>query len=103
MGTDRREKCGLAAEIMSIALIISSIMLSVLISLYVIKLYVVRAKGQDANVNKLRMSAGDDEKKDTKKTSKNDRNRPKDNTDLELNNNYTTHNWKSDGNTSGWD
>lgn len=53
-----RDKCGYAAEFMSLVLIVVSTILSSFIAAYVIQLYVKRAEYQDDNVSDIRMDAG---------------------------------------------
>lgn len=54
----RREVCGFAAEILAMALIIFSSLLSSLIAAFVIKLYAIRVRYQDEHLEDLNMGEG---------------------------------------------
>ena len=54
----RREVCGFAAEILAMALIIFSSLLSSLIAAFVIKLYAIRVRYQDDHLEDLNMGEG---------------------------------------------
>jgi len=54
---NRRMKCGYGSEVTALALVLTTSILSALIAYFIIKLYIIRIKGQDENLKKgnLRM------------------------------------------------
>jgi len=67
--TNLRDKCGYAAEFMSLMLIVVSTILSSFIAAYVIQLYVRRAEYQDENIDDIRMDAGEEDWREREKLS----------------------------------